>query len=466
MDDDAHGLVADGGRTVAGAAAAVSATAEGPVPGLNGAPARAPAALNADYTAGAAMRTLLALLYALACALFLPVRRRHVARIVGLEHLPPHGPFILVANHLSYMDDFLLAYAIRQHCGEKLYIPTNTKAFRGFLRSALHLAGGAVEIDPADREQSYRVLRQLVADRKIILMFPEGTRSDGTGLLPFRFGAFNLARDTGVPIVPVALVDTHRVLPKHHLWPRSGARASAAFLPPLAPAALAPDQVEAAKEGCRAAIAGQVYGERAWSTAAAAQATARHLAARAEALVERLIERGPETIRPAELEPIFALAELARDGGTDSHAMRVQYFRAWGFRVLSAPKWQVPFLLFKFRAVGEAAVREDPDQPFVQYVWGQFHLRAPAFLGGRKRVAVAVFDHAYRCAARYGVGRQRFAISYAEALARRGWRARARRVLEREFGQDPRQGQGGDERLRRRALRAAELLLRLRHPTD
>lgn len=418
--------------------------------------------MNADYTAGPRMRVLLAVMYATVSALFVLVRRRHIARIVGLEHLPASGPFIIVANHLSYMDDFLLAYAIRRHCGEKLYIPTNTKAFKGFWRSALHLAGGAVEINPAEREQSYLVLRRLVADGKIILMFPEGTRSDGTQLLPFKFGAFNLARDTGAAIVPVALIDTHRVLPKHALWPRKGQRASAAFLPMVRPGSVTDENIEAVKQACCADIGAHIYGARAWAEPAAGDATAQHMALRAETLIEQLIERGPNTIRSAELQPIFAWAELARYSGVDSYAMQVQYFRAWGFHVLAAPKWRAPFLLSRFRALGEIALRRDPHQPFVHYVRGQFHLRAPWIVGGRRRLAVASFDHAYRWAGSYGVSRQRFTISYADALSRTGRGTRARRLIEREFMPCQPGHPVGDERMQRRAERAEALLLRLR----
>lgn len=417
----------------------------------------APQAINADYTAPPVKRAMLNCIYRIVLLLFKLMPRRHIDRLIGLEHLPNSGPFIIVANHLSYMDDFLLAYVIRRHCGQKLYIPTNKKAFEGAWRSWLHLAGGAVEIDPGAKRQSYHILRQLIQDRKIILMFPEGTRSDGSHLLPFKFGAFNLARDLKVPIAPVALIDTHRVLPKHSLRLVKGAKASAVFLPTVTPDAFERLTVQGVKEACRDMLADSIYGERDWASKDAGATTARHLAARSEAVLESLIERGPETIRWADLQPVFDWADLVHYAQPDSYAMQVQYFRAWGFRLLSAPTLRIPFQLARFRSLGAAALRRDPHQPFVHYVHGQFHLRAPWLVGGRRRIAVATLDHAYRWAAKYEVDRGRFTVSYAEALSRTGHHRRAQRLLERDFGNC----QPITERQRRRAARARALLNKL-----
>ena len=421
----------------------------------------APPHINADYTAAPLKRTLLNALYgavALAMRLFL---WRRIERIVGLENLPERGPFMIVANHLSYMDDFLLAYVVRRYCGEKLYIPTNKKAFRGAVTSWLHLAGGAVEVDPADRTQSYGVVRRLVDDGKIIVMFPEGTRSDGTALLPFRFGTFNLARECGVKMVPAALVDTHRVLPKHRWLPTRSARASVCFLAAMPPSVFDIDDVGVVKERCRGALADELWAVRRWMTSEAAHATACHLARRAEAAIESLIERGPETIRRADLRPVFGWVELSRYSEPDSYAIEVQHVRAWGFRVLATARPIAPFFIPRLHALGARALRRDPRQPFLHYVHGQFHLRAPWIAGGRRRRARAALGNAYRWASRYGVDRTRFAISYAEALAKDGRKDQALRVLERDFAQS----QPACDRTRRRAQRAAALAARLRGPS-
>lgn len=414
--------------------------------------------LNADYTATPAKCVLLRAIYRLGALLFLLLMRHRIGRLAGLEHLPRQGPFIIVANHLSYMDDFLLAYVVRLCCGQRLYIPTNTKAFKGVLRSWLHLAGGAVEIDPADRETSNQALRQLVHDGRIVLMFPEGTRSDGTRLLPFKFGAFNLAIDTGVPLVPVALLGTHQVLPKGRLWPLAGAQASAVVLPPVLPGDVHGRDAVVMRERCQQLISAHALCGNGSAPPPLAEATARALAERAEAHVEALIERGPETIRPADLWPVFRLAMLCQHARRGCCAMQVQVFRAWGFWLLCAPRLLAPLLLLRFHRLAALALQRDAQQPFVHYVLGQFHLRAPWLAGGRRQQALRALAQAYGAAPAYGVPPERFAISYAEALLRNGHPEQARVVLLRHFHAAP---GATDTRLQRRAQRAADLLASL-----
>jgi 1-acyl-sn-glycerol-3-phosphate acyltransferase len=60
--------------------------------------------------------------------------------------------------------------------------------------------------------QSAEALREVLASGRSLVLFPEGTFTRATGLRPFKLGAFQLAGETGVPIVPVALVGTRRLL--------------------------------------------------------------------------------------------------------------------------------------------------------------------------------------------------------------------------------------------------------------
>jgi 1-acyl-sn-glycerol-3-phosphate acyltransferase len=57
--------------------------------------------------------------------------------------------------------------------------------------------------------------REILAQRVSVMIFPEGTRSTTAELLPFKDGAFRLAIDAGVPILPLALHGTASALPKH-----------------------------------------------------------------------------------------------------------------------------------------------------------------------------------------------------------------------------------------------------------
>jgi 1-acyl-sn-glycerol-3-phosphate acyltransferase len=143
------------------------------------------------------------------------------ARVEGLENLGGPGPFVLAANHCSYADvpvlmallplDFLFVAK-----KEVLSYPL----LGAFVRKTGHLT-----VDREDAQQSVadagEVAHALEAGRSV-LFFPEGTFSAAAGLRPFRLGAFKLAVDAGVRVVPLALRGTRHVLRAGRRVPRPG----------------------------------------------------------------------------------------------------------------------------------------------------------------------------------------------------------------------------------------------------
>ena len=85
------------------------------------------------------------------------------------------------------------------------------------------------------------------------MIFPEGTRSTTSDLLPFKDGAFRLAIDAGVPILPLALHGTATALPKHD-WRFGRSTAVVEVLEPVETAGLTPADVPALKAKVRATI--------------------------------------------------------------------------------------------------------------------------------------------------------------------------------------------------------------------
>lgn len=134
--------------------------------------------------------------------------------VEGLEHLPPGEPAILVANHESWFDVFALVVHLPVEYRFVGKIELTRIPFFG--RS--WLACGHIAIDRSDREKAIESLREageaLRRDGAVVVMFPEGTRSDDGRLLPFKKGAFVLALQTGVPVVPVGVSGSRRIMPK------------------------------------------------------------------------------------------------------------------------------------------------------------------------------------------------------------------------------------------------------------
>jgi 1-acyl-sn-glycerol-3-phosphate acyltransferase len=95
--------------------------------------------------------------------------------------------------------------------------------------------------------------RVSLRNRVSVIFFPEGTRSIDGNMLPFKDGAFRLAIETGVPILPLAVAGTRTALPKHD-WRFNPARAVVEVLPSIETAGLTLEDLPQLKERVRTTI--------------------------------------------------------------------------------------------------------------------------------------------------------------------------------------------------------------------
>jgi len=116
---------------------------------------------------------------------------------------------------------------------------------------------GHVFIDRGDRRAANAAIRTAAErlDQGIgMIFFPEGTRSGSDEMLPFKLGAFRLAIDNRLPVLPLTVVGTRRILPRGHWLPRPG-RARLVIHEPVATVGLKPDDAPALASQVRAIIA-------------------------------------------------------------------------------------------------------------------------------------------------------------------------------------------------------------------
>jgi len=122
----------------------------------------------------------------------------------GLENLPP-GPAVIVPNHTSYMDGVVLMSVLK----DNRYAYVAKSEFLGNFIMKTFLGGlGTVFVERFDVQKSAEHVDELVdaAKRGVsLILFPEGTFRHHAGLLPFRTGAFQVAAQAGIPVVPVGL---------------------------------------------------------------------------------------------------------------------------------------------------------------------------------------------------------------------------------------------------------------------
>lgn len=124
--------------------------------------------------------------------------------------------YIIVANHLSHFDIFLLYGRLGLDIRWVMKQELRSLPFFGVAAEKL----GHIYIDRRDRAKAHAQLKQ--AQQKFtsgssIIFFPEGTRSEGGTLLPFKSGAFVMAKQMQLPILPVVLTGTETVLPPRSL---------------------------------------------------------------------------------------------------------------------------------------------------------------------------------------------------------------------------------------------------------
>lgn len=150
--------------------------------------------------------------------------------------------YVLVANHQSYYDVLLLVG----------FLPLNLKWVMKMELKKIPVFGFACEkvghifVDRGNRKAALASVEQAKATIQGgsgIMFMPEGTRSSDGKLLPFKKGAFRFALDIGLPIVPVSIAGTNRILPKGTLDVFPG-RASIIIHEPINPATYGEDKME------------------------------------------------------------------------------------------------------------------------------------------------------------------------------------------------------------------------------
>ncbi len=138
-------------------------------------------------------------------------------RVVGREHVPRSGAYIVAPSHRSILDvpfsAFVTTRTIRFLAKEEL--------FATWFGNTLFTALGAVRVErgTADRG-ALRALETGLARGEPVAVFPEGTRESGPRIAPLFDGAAYLAVKLGVPIVPVGVGGSEDILPKGKFLPR------------------------------------------------------------------------------------------------------------------------------------------------------------------------------------------------------------------------------------------------------
>jgi len=172
-------------------------------------------------------------------------------RYTGTLPADPRRPYIVVSNHESFADILLIS-----HLPWEMKWLSKAELFRVPLLGWMMQLAGDVPVrrgfGPSAVEAIARC-RETLARRVSVMIFPEGTRSTSAQMLPFKDGAFRLAVDAGVAILPLALHGTRDALPKHD-WRFNRSNATVRVLEPVETAGLTADDVPALRDRVREII--------------------------------------------------------------------------------------------------------------------------------------------------------------------------------------------------------------------
>ncbi len=132
-------------------------------------------------------------------------------KIEGLENFPEQGHVIVIANHVSYWDPVVIAASLPR----QVFFMAKKELFSIPVLGLLLKSWGAfpVERGRPDRDAIKHSLK-LLGQGKVVGIFPEGARSKIGSLLPPTAGTAYLAVRAGVPVCPVALLGTNRIITK------------------------------------------------------------------------------------------------------------------------------------------------------------------------------------------------------------------------------------------------------------
>ena len=176
------------------------------------------------------------------------------ATVEGLEHLDPDASYVFTGNHTSNIDIPLmvgyLPVSVRFLAKKELFgVPILGAAMKGVHMVRTDRGAGTA----AHREINRQVAR-VVDEGLSLVIYPEGTRSRDGLLKPFKKGAFRIAIDNGMPIVPVATFGADRVW-RSGWWLIFGGKVRMVVHEPIPTTGLGPGDIDALRDQVRAIVA-------------------------------------------------------------------------------------------------------------------------------------------------------------------------------------------------------------------
>lgn len=177
--------------------------------------------------------------------------------VTGTLPQNPRNPYVVVSNHESFVDILLIS-----HLPWEMKWLSKKEMFKLPVAGWLMRMAKDVQLDRSDRASAQAAMaacRERLEENVSVMVFPEGTRAVTGDLLPFKDGAFRLAIEAQVPILPLAVHGTADALAKHS-WRFGRADAEVRVLEPISTEGMGLDDVEKLKQRTRERITDALIG--------------------------------------------------------------------------------------------------------------------------------------------------------------------------------------------------------------
>lgn len=175
-------------------------------------------------------------------------------QVRGTENAPKDRGCVVLLNHQSAIDMFVLAY-LWPRLSNCAVVSKKEVLYLGPFGLATWL-WGTIFIDRLNPERARNTVdktaRAMKEQKKKLLMFPEGTRSNGTELLPFKKGAFHVAIAAQAPLLPVVVSRYYFLDSKKKIFDHG--RSIISILPPIETTGMSRDDLETLVEKTRAVM--------------------------------------------------------------------------------------------------------------------------------------------------------------------------------------------------------------------
>ncbi len=162
----------------------------------------------AALTLGETATNIFAVIWAKTACFFVPLK----VRVLGEENFSSKKSYIIVVNHQSMADIIILQAYVRLNIKWIMKKELESIPLFGFACKKL----GCIYVDRfnhASALASMQKARKSLSKNSSVIFFPEGTRSRDGKLLSFKKGAFRFAMATGLPVLPITIKDSFKILP-------------------------------------------------------------------------------------------------------------------------------------------------------------------------------------------------------------------------------------------------------------